>query len=217
MNLIFGTAGFAKEVDWLISDIYDTTGTDYRTDYFVAEEGNMLIGKTINGAEVIGEPEVFRRALGKEVNCFVAIGSPRIKELIVDKIKATIPMACFPNLIHPDVTYDKRPEKVVFGEGNIICSKTVLTTDIQIGSYVHLNLDCTVGHDSTIGNYSTISPGVHISGNVTINKNVFVGTGAVILEKLSICEETIIGAGATLTKNAPVSGTYVGSPARKIK
>ncbi len=214
MNLVFGCGGFSREVDWLAWDIHRATGINYRPDFLVAEEGNALIGHTVNGVRVVGELEVFQAAYPDEINCFVATGSPHLKELIVTKIKTVIPKARFPNLVHPDVSYDTRLEKVIFGEGNIVCSKTVLTTDIEIGSYVHLNLACTVGHDCRIGDYSTISPGVHISGNVVVGKKVFIGTGVVVFEKLSICEEARIGANATLTDDAVISGTYIGSPAR---
>lgn len=218
MNVIFGTAGFAKEVDWLLEDVFASSGVDYRADFFVAEDGNALVGETINSRKVISESELFKIASENDViNCFVAVGKPVVKEMIVNKIKLCIPAFNFPNLIHPNVSYDKRVHKLIVGIGNIICSKSVLTTDISIGNFVHINLDCTVGHDSIIGDFSTLSPGVHISGNVQIAEKVFIGTGAVILEKVAICSNVVIGAGSVVTKGMELSGTYVGLPARKIR
>ena len=217
MNFIFGDAGFAKEVDWLTEEIYRATEIDYRPNYFVAEDGNSNIGKIINKKEIISESIFFEKYSSRKSNCFIAVGSPIIKYKIVKKIKALAVNMSYPNLIHPDVTFDKRENKLILGEGNIICSKNVLTTDIKIGDFVHINLDCTIGHDTIIGDYTTISPGVHVSGNVKIEDAIFIGTGAVILEKVKICSNAIIGAGATVIQNILLPGTYVGTPAKKMQ
>ncbi|MEM4313070.1 MAG: acetyltransferase [Thermoplasmata archaeon] len=217
MNFIFGTKGFAKEVDWLLEDLFLIQKIDYRADFFVAEDGNENIGKVINTKKIISESYFFDKYSNTDSNCFIAVGSPEIKATIVKKIKSLSPKSKFPNIIHPTVSFDKRKDKVILGEGNILCSKTVLTTDIKIGNFVHLNLDCTVGHDSVIGDYTTVSPGVHISGNVKISENVFIGTGAVILERINICSKVKIGAGATVISDITEPGTYVGTPARKVK
>lgn len=218
MNIIFGASGFAKEVDWLIEDIYLIDGVDYRIDFFVTEDCDALVGSTINSHKVISESNYFQNyAQADTLNLFIAVGNPSIKEKIVKKIKANNSKSCFPNLIHPNLSYDKRSGKVLVGEGNILCSKSVLTTDIVIGNFVHVNLDCTVGHDSVICDYVTLSPGVHVSGKVRIGERAFVGTGAVLLEKIKICDNAVVGAGAVVTKDLTLPGTYVGMPAQKIR
>lgn len=217
MNFIFGSAGFAKEVDWLIDDINKSKGkVIYNIDYFVADDENPNVGTCINGKQIISEKQFFNQFNAIEKNVFISVGNPRLKEKIY--IKLNINAVCnFPNLIHPNVSFDSREGKIVMGHGNIICSKTVLTTDITLGNFVHINLDCTIGHDVTIKDFSTLSPGVHISGNVTINEKVYIGTGTVVLEKINICSNVTIGAGAVVTKDITEPGTYVGVPAVRIK
>lgn len=217
MNFIFGTAGFAKEVDWLIEDLYQNGGFDYRVNFFVSEDNSALIGSKINSKLVLSESEFFKKYGREEHNCFIAVGNPELKKKIVYKIRSSSKNVRFPNLIHPSVSFDKREKKIILGEGNIICAKCVLTTDIIIQNFVHLNLDSTVGHDAVIGDYTTISPGVHISGNVKISEQVFIGTGAVILERINICSGVKIGAGATIISDIIEPGTYVGTPARKVR
>ncbi|MFP3663242.1 acetyltransferase, partial [Burkholderia sp. SIMBA_043] len=56
-----------------------------------------------------------------------------------------------------------------------------------------------------------------ISGEVIINKAVYVGTGAKIINLLEIGENTIIGAGAVVSKSIPANCTAVGIPAKPIK
>lgn len=210
MNFIIGAAGFAKEVDWLLNDI----DSQYNIDHFVAKEN---IGNIINGSTIITDEEFENLSLKNDSsNVFISMGSPAVKYAVYKRLPQQAKLL-FPTIIHPSVICDKRKGKITIGDGTIICAGNILTTDITIGDFVHLNLDCTVGHDSIIGDFSTISPGVHISGNVAIGKRVFIGTGAVLLEKISICDDAIIGAGAVVTRPVTEAGTYAGIPAKKIK
>lgn len=216
-NYFFGTAGFAKEVDWLANELYNQSGIDFRPDFFVGEDTNPLIGKEINSVPVISEKEFLNNHIEPLVNCIIAVANPVIRRHIYNKIITSEKKVLFPNLIHPSVLFDKRINKVEFGNGNIVCAGVILTTDIIIKDFVHINLDCTIGHDCLISSFVTISPGVHISGNVKIGDNVYIGTGAVFLERLEIKDNSIIGAGAVVVKSIEESGTYVGLPAKKIK
>lgn len=103
------------------------------------------------------------------------------------------------------------------GIGNIFCQGSILTTGITIGNHCQFNLQTSVGHDCKIGDYVTCAPKVSISGNCTIGNRVYIGTGAVIKEKISICDDVIIGALSFVNRDITEPGTYVGSPARKIK
>jgi acetyltransferase-like isoleucine patch superfamily enzyme len=49
----------------------------------------------------------------------------------------------------------------------------------------------------------------------TIGDRVSIGTGAIVLP-VRICEGTVIGAGAVVTKDIDVQGVYVGNPARLL-
>ena len=60
-------------------------------------------------------------------------------------------------------------------------------------------------------------PAVNISGEVVIKDKVYVGTGAKIINKLKIGSETIVGAGAVVSKNIGDKCTVVGIPAKPIK
>jgi len=54
-------------------------------------------------------------------------------------------------------------------------------------------------------------------GPVLLNRNVFVGVNAVILPNVTIGENSIIGAGAVVTKDVPANVVVAGVPARIIK
>lgn len=59
-------------------------------------------------------------------------------------------------------------------------------------------------------------PSVNISGEVHIKKKVYVG-GAKIINQLTLGDNTIVGAGAVVSKSLPPNCTAVGIPAKPIK
>lgn len=215
MNFIFGAGGFAREVDWLIREIYADSGTDYRQNFYVCADSDDLAGSVIKGVPVICEHEYFKNYSNAINNCFIAVGNPTLKRLIHNKLSVGSTAVSFPSLISPNVVLDVNG--VSIGQGSIVCSGTILTTDILVSDFVHLNINTTIGHDVKIGKYSTVSPGVHVSGRVTFGSGVFVGTGAVILESITIAPDVVVGAAAAVVKDLSEIGTYVGVPAKKIK
>ena len=106
---------------------------------------------------------------------------------------------------------------IQLGRGNIICAGTILTVNIQIEDFCIINLDCTIGHDDVLDSFVTIYPSVNVSGNVHVGQCSELGTGTQIIQGIKIKEETIIGAGSVVVKNIDESGTYVGTPVKRIK
>lgn len=103
------------------------------------------------------------------------------------------------------------------GRGTFIAPNCVITTNIKIGEHSHLNIATVIGHDCNIGNFFTSSPGAKLSGNCKIGDVVYIGTNAVIKQKLTIADNTIIGMCAGVTKDITEHGTYTGIPAVKHK
>lgn len=205
---IFGTRGFAKEVELIL---HHNLGNNAEV-FFVAENNSEDLNSTINNRQVISEEQFF--AINEKVECFIAVGSPAIKKKIHLKLKDKTNIS-FPNLIHKSAVLDER--FVEMGIGNIICSNVSITTNIKIGNFVHINLNCTVGHDSVIDDYVTCSPACNISGNVIINDLTYLGTNCIIIEKKKIVSNVIIGAGSVVIRDLLEAGTYVGAPTKKIK
>ncbi|MGL5596184.1 MAG: acetyltransferase [Cetobacterium sp.] len=203
---IVGSGGFAREVAWLIEDINEKKPTWEIMGFIDENEDN--IGKELNGYKVLGNLEYLNKQEKSYVT--IAIGTGEVREKISDKIKKHE----FSILIHPSVMLSKF---VNIGEGTIICAGSIVTTNIDIGNHVIINLDCTVGHDANLKNYTTILPSVNISGNVTVGERTMIGTGSAVIQGLGIGSDTIIGAGAIVVKNIPDNCTAVGNPAKPIK
>lgn len=205
--VIVGAGGFGREVAWLIEDI-NKINESWNLIGFV-DDNEALLGTSINGYEVLGNVEWLCR---QNFHVVCAIGDPKIKKMTIERLENS--ENHYPVLVHPSVICS---DKVKIGEGSIICAGNIITVNIEIGSHVIINLDCTIGHDAIIGNYSTILPSVNVSGYVKVNECVSLGTCCAVIQGISIGTNTIIGAGAIVVKDIPSNCTAVGSPAKPIK
>lgn len=204
--IIVGAGGFGSEVAMLIEDI---NAVEMKWD-LIGFVDDSASGYVLNKYPILGGVDYLQ---DKECSVVLALGNPETKEKILKNIINT--KIKYPNLIHPSVIYN--PNYISMGEGNIICAGNIITTNITIGSHVIINLDCTIGHDAIVRDFVTILPSVNVSGNVTLEKCSNIGTGTQIIQGLTIGENTIVGAGAVVTKNLESFVVAVGSPARPIK
>lgn len=206
---IVGAGGFGREVKLIIDAINKEVQQYNFLGYY---DDGIPRGTLINGFPLIGNMEDLLK-VSESLCVVVAIGAPAIKKKVVESINND--NISYPNLIHPSAIISE--DKVYLGKGNIICAYCVITCNIKIFDFVILNLMCTVGHDTEIKTYSSFMPSVNISGEVTIHENVYVGTGAKIINQLEIGKNTIVGAGAVVSKSLPENCTAVGIPAKPIK
>lgn len=209
--LIVGASGFGREVAWLIERINEVEATWNILGFL--DDNAALHNTIVGGYSVLGSSEMVAKYPEAWLTC--AIGSAKIRQRIIDKIEAISDKPPrFATLIDPSVI---RSQRVAIGEGSIICAHTILTVDIQIGTHVIINLDCTIGHDAVIEDFATLYPSVNISGATRIGRCTELGTGMQIIQGKTIGHEAIIGAGTVVVKDIPPQCTAVGIPARVIK
>ena len=207
--VIIGAGGFGREVKTLIDSINNQTPT-YR--FLGFYDDGFKKGQIINGCPVLGGI-LDVNVINIQCSVVIAVGDPQTKQGLYEKIKNN--NVDFPNIIHPNVLLSD--DFVEIGMGNIICASCIITCNINIKDFVILNLMCTVGHDTIISSFSSFMPSVNISGDVLIHEKVYVGTGAKIINQLEIGANTIVGAGAVVSKSLPENCTAVGIPAKPIK
>jgi sugar O-acyltransferase (sialic acid O-acetyltransferase NeuD family) len=200
---ILGAGGFAREVLWALREAR-AHGTNERF------EPVAFVELHTRSEPLKGLPVVTLDDLSSDTLLICGIGGmPEIKQRAIrsalERGFRFAPAAIAEGArIGPDV---------VIGEGTIVCTGSIVTTDIHIGSHVAINLDCTVGHDARIGDFSTLSPGVHVSGRVTLGRGNYLGTNACVLEGLTIGDHAVLGAGAVATRDIPEHSLAVGVPA----
>lgn len=88
---------------------------------------------------------------------------------------------------------------------------------VQIGSNVTL-ADCTLlGHDGVIRIINTrFDKQLDSVGPIVIHDNCFIGYGAIITPRVTIGPDSIVAAGAVVTKDVPPGMVVGGNPARVI-
>jgi sugar O-acyltransferase (sialic acid O-acetyltransferase NeuD family) len=209
--LIFGAGGFGREIAaWAHRATWQGRGFT-----LVGFVDDNLSASQLNGFPVLTLGQAAERH--PDAGVLATVGQPRVRERMIAKA-AEIGLGPTAPLLHPNVEYDQ--QYVRFGEGVVVCAGSILTVNIEVESHVQINLDCTVGHDAVLRAYSTLSPGVHISGNVTLEQCSFLGTGAVTVQGLPerplvIGADSVVGAGAVVTRDVPALSTVVGIPARR--
>lgn len=208
--VIVGAGGFGREVKMLIDQINQHSK---KYEFLGFYDDSVISNTKISGFNVLGSVGDLLN-IDYDLSVVVSIADPAIKKKIHYTLKQNFKLD-FPSLIHPNVLIGN--DNVVIGQGCIICASNIITVDINIGNFVTLNLGCTTGHDTKIGDYCSFMPAVNISGEVIIEDLVYVGTGAKIINLLSIGNSTIVGAGAVVSKNLPANCTAVGIPAKPIK
>mgnify|MGYP005836463779 CR=1 FL=1 len=209
--VIVGAGGFGREVAQLITDINEEKPT-WEILGFVDDDpgkreqdiGGLAVIRTIGD---MAWPKT-RPAIA------LGIGFPRVKRRIIRQITERFPEAEFPALIHPSASVGRN---VAFGPGCLIAAGCVLTVDINMGSFVLLNLLCTVGHDATIGNFTTCYVNVNLAGYSALEDGVEMGTGSVVIPGKTVGSGSVVGAGAVVVNDIPPNSVAVGVPARVIK
>ncbi len=202
--IIIGCGGFGREIIQYINDI-NNIKYEYKILGFI-DDDIKKIGTKVNGIKVLGDTNLLSKL--KDVYIFCAIAKPSIKEIISQKIKKynlkTI------NIIHPTAYLGAY---ITLGENILISPMCVLTTNINIGNYVHINPQCGIGHDTTIQDFSTLYWNVNTGGFVNIAKSSELGSKTFIKQGINIGEKVISGAGAVIVKNISPKMTVKGVPA----
>ena len=107
-----------------------------------------------------------------------------------------------------------------------ICANALSAkAEIESGTqFWHRGLGCVVHFDAKIGKNCKILPNVMIGSKFAngipdaeppvIGDNVFIGTGAVVIGRIHIGNNVIIGANSVVTRDVPENSIAVGSPAK---
>lgn len=97
------------------------------------------------------------------------------------------------------------------GEGVQILQGSIVQAGSIIGDNSIINSRSVVEHECAIGSHNHIAPGAVLCGNVQTQEQVFVGSNSTVTQTLTIGADTVIGAGAIVSRNLP-SGHIVYPP-----
>ncbi len=101
-----------------------------------------------------------------------------------------------------------------------IGARTRVQSHAFICELVSIGEDCFIGHGVMFVN-DTFSAGGPSRGRkelwraTSVGNRVSIGSGATVLP-VKICDDVVIGAGAVVTKDIAIAGSYAGNPARLL-
>ena len=207
---IFGAGGFGREIACLIKRINEQHPNTWKLVGFFDDDEKIWgawneYGKVIGGMDALNQWD-------KPLDIVIAIGNPSVLELLVGKIQNK--NISFPNLIDPNVEFMDKAH-VEMGEGNVVCMRCTISTNVRFGNFNLLNVAVGVGHDASFGSYNVVMPNVNISGGVTVGDTNLFGVKSTVLQYLKVGNNVKIGACSLLMRNAKSDNLYFGIPAER--
>lgn len=203
---IVGAGGFGRETALLIRQINKFSPSWNFLGFY-----DDAVDKIEHAEKILGNVDDLRHVTDS-LAIVIAVADPASRKALRRRIAN--PAIHFPSLIHPGAL--SGDDQNVMGEGCILTAGCILTTRIQLGDFVIVNLLTSIGHDVVVGSYSSIMPNVSISGFVKVGEGCFIGSGARILQNLSIGNNATVGAGAVVNRPVEPNTTVVGVPATKL-
>ena len=149
------------------------------------------------------------------IGAVIPIGTPDIKRKIYERVCCHRNLV-FPNIISPSARL-MDPVTIKMGMGNIICSGSILTTEICMGDFNLINLSATVGHNVKMGSYIVVNPLVSVSGGVEVEDGVLLGAGSAIKQGVKVMENSIVGLGAIIPKDVEKDRVMICQGAYEMK
>jgi acetyltransferase-like isoleucine patch superfamily enzyme len=200
---IIGASGFAAEIcSWIISS------TDHMPSGFVVENGGELISPK-EGVACYHEKDL----IGATGSAYVAIGNPRNRQLVIEKLKINTDFK-YPNLVHHTAIVDSAAIK---GNGNLIMPFSVVCPLARIGSFNIINIYGSVGHNAILGDFNTLSPYATLNGNSCCEGLCFLGSHATLGPGACMKTRASLSANSFGRKDIPAGCLAFGVPAKVFK
>ena len=100
----------------------------------------------------------------------------------------------------------------------LVGDRVTIKSGVQLWNGITIEDDVFIGPNATFANDKFPRSKLHLAQPVrtVIRKGASIGAGAVILPGLTIGENTMIGAGAVVTKSVPLNAIVTGNPARVV-
>lgn len=161
------------------------------------------------GLPIIGKSDDIERYNDGKTDFIIGVGNNATRQIIAESYDVN-----WVSLIHPSAQI---AINTTIAKGTVIMAGAIVNAAATIGCHAVINTGAIVEHDNVIGDYVHLSPRVTLSGTVKVGERTWIGTGASVINNVSICEDAIIGVGSVVIRDLETAGTYIGVPVNKIK
>lgn len=174
------------------------------------------IGDELFGYKVIGrQQDIALLAAEYKIDAgIITVGDNWIRKIIHDDVVARMPGFRFVNAIHPSVIIGNN---VTLGKGIIAMAGCIFNPGAVIGDFTFFATGAQIEHDCVIADYASVSAGTVLGGHVKVGKFSALTLNVTVVDRLTIGENTVVGAGAVVTKSLPDDVLAYGAPATIIR
>ncbi len=205
--IIFGSGDIAQ-----IADYYFKIDSDHEVVAFTVNK-QYIKEPTLDGRPVVPFEDIEKTYPPSQFKMFIAISYAGLNKIRAAKYnEAKAKGYELVSYISSHCTY---LSQFPCGDNCFIFEDNTIQPFVKIGNNVTLWSGNHIGHHSTIHDHNFISSHVVISGHCTIGSYCFLGVNSATHHWVNIAPETILAAGATVSKDTDKQDVWV--PARSVK
>lgn len=165
-------------------------------------------GTEFCGARILGGDEQLERLLGEGINhILLGFGDCRARMELTSYLETK--GFNLPTAIHPHAVVAR---DVILGAGTVVAAGAVINPGSRIGKSVIINTAASVDHECSIADAAHICPGVRLAGCIRVGRATQIGVGAIVIEKITIGSESVVGAGTIIVRDVPDRVVVYGNP-----
>ncbi len=211
MKLVIIGAGEFGEIAYE----YFTADSDYAVCAFAVEK-EYLREDQLFGLPIIALEELPEKYPNQSYDVFVAVTYPKLnrERTRLYNICKQYGYKCASYISSRAFVWSN----VSIGENVFIFENNVIQYHAKIGNNVILWSGNHIGHRSVIEDNCWLTSHDVISGFCRVGRNSFIGVNVTVGDRVTIAEDTVLGAGSVTVKDLSDKGAvYIGSPAKKIE
>ena len=176
---------------------------------------NNVKGNKFFGIDLLKKKDYLKILKKNKIKeCYIATSNIDHRKSILMKMKKNgIKVSTF---VHKSVKISKF-SKNNLGVGSIIFPNSYIGHNVLIGECVIIQSNCSIDHHNHVDDFCNLAPRVTTGGFTKIKKFCEIGISVTIINRVTIQENNLIGAGSLVLKNTKKNSVYYGVPAKFIR